>query len=252
MQEETSETHGDFIQPFTAASAATLLQDGFVQQEGDESVYYAPDAALLLSEAFAMAYCFRAVLPRQRRSEPPSPLIGIAFEPARVVKPAIEGTIWLDRTTGYVSSLEFRYRGIPVPNEAEGQAGGRLSFSRASHGVIIIDEWSIRMPIIGITLASSGRQQEAVRAFMEVGASISALEIHRYRHRTVVRLDHRRTAGWGIDRNRRRDSARPFRLERAVRPAHRTVWQLRFADSPPPYRRARHHAARARGHGADA
>ncbi len=173
-REETTRERGFFVQPFTAASSELLLKNGFVQPQGDETVYYAPDAALFLSDAFAGAFCFRAVLPPQpRRGEPPSPLVGIAFQPQRVTNPSIEGTVWLDSQTGYVSSLTYRYLGIPLPPDAERRAGGRLAFRRAAHGLIIVDEWSIRMPRIATMLGSGGSNRQTLRGFLEVGARIS-------------------------------------------------------------------------------
>lgn len=72
-REQTTRDRGYFVQPFSAVSGEILLSDGFVQSVNDETVYYAPDAALFLSDAFAGVYCFRAVLPpRPKRGEPPS------------------------------------------------------------------------------------------------------------------------------------------------------------------------------------
>ncbi|MHB1326653.1 MAG: carboxypeptidase regulatory-like domain-containing protein [Gemmatimonadales bacterium] len=173
-REETSQTRGFFVQPFSAASSEFLLTDGFVQTQDNETIYYAPDAALFLSDAFAGAYCFKAVLPPEpKRGEAASPLVGIRFQPQRVDKPSIEGTVWLDGRTGYVSSLTFNYLGVPMPNDTDRRAGGRLAFRRAAHGLIIVEEWSIRMPRVATILGSGGSNRQTLRGFLEVGARIS-------------------------------------------------------------------------------
>lgn len=173
-REQTTRDRGYFVQPFSAVSGEILLSDGFVQSVNDETVYYAPDAALFLSDAFAGVYCFRAVLPpRPKRGEPPSPLVGIAFEPQRIVKPSIAGTVWLDSRSGYVTSLTYNYLGIPMPHGAERRAGGRLTFRRAAHGLIIVEEWAIRMPRLASTVGAGGSSRLSLLGFLEVGARIS-------------------------------------------------------------------------------
>ncbi len=173
-REETTRSSGYFVQPFSAASSDLLLTDGFVQVQDNETVYFAPDAALFLSDAFAAAYCFKAVLPpAPKRGEAPSPLVGIWFQPQHVERPSIEGTVWLDARTGYVTSLTYSYLGVPMPQDTERRAGGRLAFRRAAHGLIIVEEWAIRMPRLATMIGANGASRLSLRGFVEVGARIS-------------------------------------------------------------------------------
>lgn len=142
-----AEAAGDY--PFRSPPADVLLEHGFVQAMGDSSIFYAPDAHALLSDAFQAAYCFRVVAGD-------SGLVGLAFEPMPRTGHAlgVDGTLWLDSATAELKKLKYSYRGmdyripsaVPGGLEQERRPGGEMDFRRLSNGSWIVSNWSIRAP----------------------------------------------------------------------------------------------------------
>ena len=64
-------------QTFVSRPVEELMADGFVQEEEDGTYYYAPDANVMLSDAFLDTHCLRV---RDGEDETAG-LIGLAFEP---------------------------------------------------------------------------------------------------------------------------------------------------------------------------
>jgi hypothetical protein len=143
----TTEASGVTRNPFVSFPAAQLSAEGFVRQVGSETIYYAPDAGVLLSDEFLNDHCFRL-----RSGEGPrSGLIGLAFEPVRGRdKPEIEGTLWIDRRSAELRDLEFSYRSLPnLPRSVSSEDfGGRIEFQRMPTGAWIVQRWVIRMPAL--------------------------------------------------------------------------------------------------------
>jgi hypothetical protein len=126
--------------PFATLPPALLIESGFVQQDAWDSVTYAaPDAALLLSEAFVETHCFRAV-------PGDSGLLGLAFEPTgdREVTD-VRGTLWVHRETSELRFLEFRYTGLPALLR-KAELGGRVEFRRLPGGAWMVSDWHVRTP----------------------------------------------------------------------------------------------------------
>lgn len=151
IREDQFELAGETITPFQSHDPELLDRDGYVagtMQTG--TVYYAPDATILLSERFLDSHCFR-VEGAQRRDR--DDLIGLAFEPARLTRtesgrgPRVEvaGVLWLERATAELRYMEFHYIDLPVavPDEA---AGGLLEFRPLPDGRWIVWRWYIRAP----------------------------------------------------------------------------------------------------------
>jgi len=130
--------------PFVAANAADLIERGFVQEGVDGGRYYAPDAEVLLSDAFLDTHCFKV----HRGGD--EGLIGLAFEPvpSRDVTD-VRGVLWLDKKTSALRFLEYRYTGLSIGVPTE-DFGGRVEFQRLPTGMWIMASWSIRGPIIGV------------------------------------------------------------------------------------------------------
>ena len=152
---ETNETQGVTRNPFVSAPADQLSAHGFVRQVGDETIYYAPDAGVLLSDEFLNDHCFRL----RAGDGPRAGLIGLAFEPVRGRdKPDIVGTLWIDRKSAELRDLEFSYRNIPnLPGTVSSEDfGGQVEFHRMPTGAWIVPRWVIRMPV----LADRGRFAE--------------------------------------------------------------------------------------------
>ena len=129
--------------PYVARPAELLIDGGFASLTADESLYWAPDAAVLLSDPFLDTHCFRL-----RRDEGRAPgLIGLAFEPVPGRRlPEITGTLWLDHADGELKWLDFRYVNLGLPDALNHAGGGRVEFRAMPNGTWIVDSWSIRMP----------------------------------------------------------------------------------------------------------
>ena len=178
------ESSGITRSPFVSVPAAQLSADGFVRQVGSETVYFGPDAAVLLSDEFLGDHCFRLREGSGRRSA----MIGLAFEPVRGRdKPDIDGTLWLDKATAELRDLEYRYRGLPgLPSDVRSEEfGGRVEFHRMPSGAWIVERWVIRMPVVvdkgslarrdAITPGTAGAPTERIQlaAIREEGGEVT-------------------------------------------------------------------------------
>jgi len=144
---EAKEAAGVTRNPFVSESAARLSANGFVRQNESETIYFAPDAAVLLSDEFLNDHCFRLRSGTDRRSG----LIGLEFEPVRGRDKAdIAGTLWIDRASAELRDLEYSYRrlaNLPTTVKSE-DFGGRIEFQRMPTGAWIVERWIIRMPVV--------------------------------------------------------------------------------------------------------
>lgn len=130
--------------PFVSRAADSLVAEGFVRLTLHESVYWAPDAGVLLSDAFLDTHCFRL---REDPDDAPG-LIGLAFEPVpRRRVPEIGGTLWVDPGSAELRWLEFDYRNLDLPDVLmRSRPGGRVEFKALPNGTWIVNSWQIRMP----------------------------------------------------------------------------------------------------------
>jgi hypothetical protein len=143
---ETTEATRVTRSPFVSETAARLSANGYVRQGTTETTYFAPDAAVLLSDEFLRDHCFRLRDGEGRRRG----LIGLAFEPVRGrSKPDIAGTLWIDRKSAELRDLEFAYHQLPAlpGNVKSDDFGGRIVFQRMPTGAWIVERWVIRMPM---------------------------------------------------------------------------------------------------------
>lgn len=137
------QTDGVVERPFVSLSGDALSRGGYWRVLPNDSIaYYAPDADVLLSVAFARDHCFGVTTGRGERTG----LTGMSFEPAsgREV-PDVRGTIWLDARTFELRMVEFRYSRLPVATSNR-NIGGEVHFARLQNGAWIVDRWFIRMP----------------------------------------------------------------------------------------------------------
>jgi hypothetical protein len=145
LHEETSVLRGVSQQPFVSMSAESLSAEGYTRDDLAGTIYYAPDAAVLLSDSFVREHCFSIVAGRGKRSN----LIGLAFEPAPQRRLAdIRGTMWLDARTFELRLVDFRYVNIELPVD-DPRIGGEVHFTRLESGAWIVSRWFIRMPDSG-------------------------------------------------------------------------------------------------------
>ena len=145
VREEESRRDGYMRVPFESLPTTELLDRGFVQRDGAELVYYAPDANVLLSDEFLDTHCFRLAA-----HDDVAGVVGLGFEPlearGRVVD--VSGTLWLDEGTVELRWLEYSYTNMDS-DFGSSPAGGRVEFQRMPTGMWIVPEWWIQMPIVG-------------------------------------------------------------------------------------------------------
>jgi len=146
--EERNEQFGLIAAPFSSVSSDELQRNGYVIGQPDGStLYHAPDANVLLSDSFLAAHCFRV----EKGKGINSSLIGITFQPVYTqYMPDVTGTLWLDRQTHQLHTMDFRYTQLPHGTRSD-KVGGHLQFVRLPTGAWIIQKWWLRMPLFGTT-----------------------------------------------------------------------------------------------------
>jgi protocatechuate 3,4-dioxygenase beta subunit len=139
--------------PVRSLPARELQEEGYIRPaEGDTWDYFAPDARVLLSDAFLDTHCLET---RDGEGEREG-LVGVGFEPVdRGGPPDIRGTFWLDEATAELRFLEYAYTDLPYPVEDD-ELGGRVEFGRVPDGPWIVRSWSIRMPRVAARPAPRG------------------------------------------------------------------------------------------------
>jgi hypothetical protein len=170
VTEETVSPGGGFMrEPYRSAPVEEILEDGWVREDPRDGSweFFAPDAAVLLSEPFQEEHCFRLIRDRNRPG-----LLGLAFEPlSRRGPPGIEGALWLDESSGELRVLTYRYTRLPpsagspreLPSLSEEAMGGRVEFVRLPSGAWVVGRWYIRTPLLHrVTRTVLGRRQEGV------------------------------------------------------------------------------------------
>lgn len=156
---QRSRVSGPSNRPFQSISVDSLMRVGYVVEESDGTVYRAPDADVLLSDAFAASHCmFVADGGKERPSS-----IGIGFRPVATRRGFIDirGTLWLDRASSELQDIEYTFDGIPREHQ-RGGVGGRVEFARTSDGGWLVNRWAIRMPRI-TTRELPGRESVGAR-----------------------------------------------------------------------------------------
>jgi hypothetical protein len=131
--------------PFVSAPVAELQAEGYIRDVGDgQQAFYAPDAAVLLSDEFLDGHCFRA-----RADDPPEDgWIGLAFEPVERSSFAdVEGVLWVEASTSELQRLDYTYTRQPA-GLRDDRVGGQVEFERVPEGPWIVSRWAIRMPMI--------------------------------------------------------------------------------------------------------
>ena len=167
-QQTASISEGFVTQPWRAIPPESLRVVGYVVQERDGSTtYHAPGLAALLANSFIEDHCFRL-------AESGTNGVGIAFEPNAIRRRVsdIVGTVWLDRQSAELRSLEYRY--VNAEGESEGSSGA-MTFVRLANGMWAIARWNIRIPIVERVIGSrsAGGDQTRVVEFKVFGGDLA-------------------------------------------------------------------------------
>jgi hypothetical protein len=177
IREDESRRAGYMRTPFESLPPEDLTRDGFVRRVGGEVLYYAPDAEVLLSDAFLDTHCFRLA----EASDDPQ-RVGLSFEPiGRRSVPDVGGTMWLDRETAELRSLEYTYYNLDLPVRSA-TATGMVEFQRMPAGTWIVPAWWIEMPIIDTRFQSGGSSPVLTR-MRRAGGRV--LQIHEAGGRSI-------------------------------------------------------------------
>ncbi|HJW48073.1 MAG TPA: carboxypeptidase-like regulatory domain-containing protein [Candidatus Limnocylindria bacterium] len=136
---------GASTSPFVALPAAELERHGFIMRgRGDSVVYYAPEARTLIADEFLRTHCFRVRDDRTERGR-----VGLDIEPVPGRRrPEIKGTLWVDAASGELRRLDFTYVNIPQDVVRE-NAEGWVEFRRLPRGAWVVDQWALRLPLVG-------------------------------------------------------------------------------------------------------
>jgi len=130
------------LHPFEKPLPGNLERSGYIQQRGGTTVFYGPDAGLLVSEWFLRRHCFSRIT----GSGAAAGLLGLAFAPLPTTdRTDVAGVLWIDPARGELRYVEYAWTNTPQEARAPG-VGGRADFARLSSGGWIIQRWNIRMP----------------------------------------------------------------------------------------------------------
>ncbi|MGV3709003.1 MAG: carboxypeptidase-like regulatory domain-containing protein [Gemmatimonas sp.] len=157
---------GPSYRPFASLSADSLAQIGYVTETGDDVIYRAPDADVLLSDSFLGAHCLQFVQGTGDRAAS----VGIGFRPAdrKTGMIDIKGTLWLDRQTNELQTLEYSYEGVPQDYEKL-NVGGQVEYTQLSAGLWFVNRWAIRMPrMVSTVNVINGRMRGSMDRTLKV------------------------------------------------------------------------------------
>jgi carboxypeptidase family protein len=146
---------------FGSIPADSLSRFGFVQQSGEDYLFFGPDAELLTKPEFLDQHCFRL----QRSATRPG-LLALAFEPRRDQRlPDIKGALWLDEASGALKFIDYEFTNVRFSLGGFGGtatvnprfANGRTEFEQLPNGAWIVRRWHILTPRIEASRAARGR-----------------------------------------------------------------------------------------------
>lgn len=157
--------------PFRTPRVSALVTAGFVEVTSDgEYVLYAPDANIVLSEAFLETHCFGL-----KRDPERAGLIGLTFEPMSERDVAdVAGVLWVVESSSELDGLEYSYTQLPF-GVRDDRIGGNLSFVRLPSGAWIVNNWEIRGPIVEVQSTNTPggvRHSVAVKGFRDTGGQV--------------------------------------------------------------------------------
>ena len=180
LSEKQSSRSGLTQSPFVSIPPDSLARNGYVAQDHDGQIYYAPDADVLLSESFASQHCFRLE---------PAPAehagwtgLGFSPRPDAPHRYDVDGVLWIDRASAELRALTYHYTGVPVEYTDAG-VGGELEFMRVGAGSWIVSRWEIRTARArrtvssGVSIRPSAREDRlSVDGLVATGGLVTRVE----------------------------------------------------------------------------
>jgi hypothetical protein len=154
MEQRLNMTSGTATRPVAAArSAAELATSGYLGQSQGDNIYFAPDADVLFDESFSSGHCFGLT----RGSRERAGQIGLTFRPRNAKRDFVdvEGTLWLGPQASELLQLDYRYTNLDA-EAARAGVGGTMHFRTMANGVVLIDSWSIVVPVMTEVRRSGG------------------------------------------------------------------------------------------------
>jgi hypothetical protein len=167
IRADTASTSRPFI---AVRPAAEFVNQGFLVDSAGKAVLAAPDADVMLDDAFGAGYCFRVAA--ADASNPHE--IGIAFTPASLKRGRIDinGALWIDSTTRSLTRLEYGYLGLDS-RIAAFNPGGHVEFRPMPNGSSMIDRWFIRVVGVDSTISKFDQRRGVGLEAHEVGGEIA-------------------------------------------------------------------------------
>ena len=164
---------------FRSAPVDSILRYGFVGNSDDGIAYHVPDAEVLLSPSFSATHCFTL------DSKAPANKVHVGFDPSpdAVIRYDVSGTAVLDRASGLLEVVRFRYTGLPHTPEALA-SGGEVQFTRLPDDRWVVSKWTAQLPIHGAApraaapgtrATRSGRTAAVVTGLHQTGGSAHVL-----------------------------------------------------------------------------
>ena len=144
-RQTVEERSGTVDRPFSAVEPSRLIALGYLDEDPTGRTFHGPDAATLLDESFTTTHCFGT----QTADADHRGQIGLTFTPipSRDTAVDVAGVIWLDTSGTALRSLEFTYTALE-PAALKANVGGRIGFRTMSNGVVFVDRWSLRLPVM--------------------------------------------------------------------------------------------------------
>jgi hypothetical protein len=158
LRDQTADVHASFVAtPWRTLPPDSLHISGYVATDPDSqtTIYYAPGIDAITSPLFIDDHCFKL----QRSTD--ASLVGVAFQPIAERRriPEVRGTLWLDRRTLALRTMEFEYTNLA--REVEGRARGTVRFASLASGEWVITGWSIQMPVVALPGRSRSIERSA-------------------------------------------------------------------------------------------
>ncbi len=134
---------GSAIAAYRAAyGGPDFVKHGFATDVGDQRMYFAPDADVLLDDGFAAGYCFHVM--EAVGTRPNQVGLGFAAADRRQGRVDVDGALWIDTVARSLVDIQFRYAGLD-PRFEELRPGGHVEFREMANGVVLLDRWMLRL-----------------------------------------------------------------------------------------------------------